>query len=283
MIERQETGADPVAPGCNRSTNANQRQEQQDMSTSERLMRYGKQMHNKHIQQRQQRDASLDAQFDFQPKINQRSKSIANQKAVASNPNHSFNQVQYLDKSSLQIGAAVDGAANRSQILQGDNAISFLNHSTLYNANQTQMPGGDEDDILDDDEEEAFQQSRKLTKLNVSLPNNKRNALNYSYVSRDAPLPNEDKFFALYDDAKHRNLRQEHIYAKCYDQECTFKPKLITQQSKVSQNTIRQVQQEVLNKSKILGESVHLDYSQRTRSQENKHKTEKPAVGGVPP
>ena len=102
MIEKQETSAEAAAPNCNRGANANQRQEQhQDMSTSERLMRYGKQMHNKHVQQAKQRDASLDAQFDFQPKINQRSKSIAHQKAVITNPNHSFNQVQYLDKSSL--------------------------------------------------------------------------------------------------------------------------------------------------------------------------------------
>jgi hypothetical protein len=36
------------------------------------------------------------------------------------------------------------------------------------------------------------------------------------------------KFFDLYNDAKHRNLRKEHIYANCIDQECTFKPTLIT-------------------------------------------------------
>ena len=108
MIEKQ------VTPSCNKPATVNQRQEQQDLSTSERLMRYGKQMQNKHMQQKQQRDASLEAQFDFQPKINQRSKSLANQKAVAPNPNHSFNQVQYLDKSSLQVGSTEEAAANRS-------------------------------------------------------------------------------------------------------------------------------------------------------------------------
>ena len=68
------------------------------------------------------------------------------------------------------------------------------------------------------------------------------------------PLPCADKFIALYDDAKHRNLRQEHIYAKCIDKECTFKPELITQKSKISQSTIKEVQKivelcnELLNK-----------------------------------
>lgn len=76
------------------------------------------------------------------------------------------------------------------------------------------------------------------------------------------PLNDNNKFLALYDDAKHRNLRQEHIYAKCFDKECTFKPKLITKESKVSQKTVQEVQMQVYNKSQQI--------------------EQKPAVGGVP-
>jgi len=98
-------------------------------------------------------------------------------------------------------------------------------------------------------------------------------------------LPNEEKFIALYDDAKHRSLRQEHIYAKSKDHECTFKPKLITQDSRVSQNTIKQVQKEVLTKSKMLVEVAAAGNPRvRQSSQEPKlQRNDKPAVGGVPP
>ena len=56
---------------------------------------------------------------------------------------------------------------------------------------------------------------------------------------------NADKHTSLYDDAKHRQMRQEHIYSKCIDRECTFKPALITKKSKLSQNTIKEVQEVV--------------------------------------
>jgi hypothetical protein len=66
------------------------------------------------------------------------------------------------------------------------------------------MPGGDYDDDIEDQPPEDIHETKS-----------QRN----KYYA-----PNNEKFMALYDDAKHRNLRQEHIYAKCYDKECTFKP-----------------------------------------------------------
>ena len=56
-----------------------------------------------------------------------------------------------------------------------------------------------------------------------------------------------NKHQALYEDAKHRNLRHEHIYSKCIDRECTFKPKLVTKNSKLSQKTVLEVQNEVMD------------------------------------
>lgn len=98
------------------------------------------------------------------------------------------------------------------------------------------MPGGDDDDDIEDmsDEEQEFGNTYngKSTK-----------------GANSKPLPCAEKFIALYDDAKHRNLRQEHIYAKCIDKECTFKPDLITQKSKISQSTIKEVQKQVRDKS----------------------------------
>lgn len=101
------------------------------------------------------------------------------------------------------------------------------------------MPEGDDDDEIEDQPPDDIYDNR--------VNKNKFHA------------PHNEKFMALYDDAKHRNFRQEHIYAKCYDKECTFKPELITQKSKVSQNTIKEVKSYVMDK------------------------TETPAVGGIPP
>ena len=101
------------------------------------------------------------------------------------------------------------------------------------------MPGGDDDDDVEDQPPEDIYESKSKRKFHA---------------------PHNGKFLALYDDAKHRNLRQEHIYAKCYDRECTFKPELITKNSKVSQNTIKEVTSYVMDKT-----------------------TETPAVGGIPP
>jgi hypothetical protein len=91
------------------------------------------------------------------------------------------------------------------------------------------MPGGDDDDDIEDQSAEDIHESKS-----------KKNKFH-------APL--NGKFLALYDDAKHRNLRQEHIYSKCYDKECTFKPELITKQSKVSQNTIKEVTSYVMDRT----------------------------------
>lgn len=100
------------------------------------------------------------------------------------------------------------------------------------------MPGGDDDDDIEDmsDEEQEFGKAYDSKGQGSKGVNSK-------------PLPCAEKFIALYDDAKHRNLRQEHIYAKCIDKECTFKPDLITQKSKISQSTIKEVQKQVRDKS----------------------------------
>ena len=110
-------------------------------------------------------------------------------------------------------------------------------------------------------------------------------------------MQKEEKFLALYDDAKHRILRKEHIYSNCIDQECTFKPKLITQHSKVSKSTVKEVQQVVRNKSKHIAEalaankenfnaadsSVMMGASLRHSSSGTLRRNEKPAVAGVTP
>jgi len=88
----------------------------------------------------------------------------------------------------------------------------------------------------------------------------------------DSKKLNDGKFMALYDDAKHRTLRKEHIYKKCVDKECTFKPKLITQDSKISKMTIKEVQKRVQDRSK-----------QSISETKSNGKSEKPAVTGVPP
>ena len=65
------------------------------------------------------------------------------------------------------------------------------------------------------------------------------------YQDNDEENVNLPKHQALYNDAKHRLLRHEHIYSKCIDRECTFKPKLITKESILSQNLIQEVKNEV--------------------------------------
>ena len=97
------------------------------------------------------------------------------------------------------------------------------------------MPGGDDDDEMEDDCDDEV--SIDFTN-DVVAP---KRTIKLKELITDKPLPCADKFMALYDDAKHRNLRQEHIYAKCIDKECTFKPVLITKNSKVSQSTIKEV------------------------------------------
>lgn len=54
-------------------------------------------------------------------------------------------------------------------------------------------------------------------------------------------MPAQEKFLALYNDAKHRTMRKEHIYSNCIDQECTFQPQLITKNSKASQKAVSRV------------------------------------------
>ena len=42
------------------------------------------------------------------------------------------------------------------------------------------------------------------------------------------------KFMELYDEAKHRQDRQQKVQAELLDKECTFKPHLITKDSKLT-------------------------------------------------
>lgn len=49
-------------------------------ATSERLLNYGKQIHLKRQMRAEEKIAQTTAEFDFKPRINHRSRSIANQK-----------------------------------------------------------------------------------------------------------------------------------------------------------------------------------------------------------
>ena len=123
-----------------------------------------------------------------------------------------------------------------------------MNYQTNV-TNQTMMPGGDEDDIEEFPDQENLLDSNLNSKNNLSKSNIKQNV--------------HDKFSALYDDARHRNLRQEHIYSKCIDKECTFKPELITKHSKISIKTVNDVKNEVHLKTNLtqVNESI-LDQDQ---------------------
>lgn len=114
------------------------------------------------------------------------------------------------------------------------------------------MPGGDDDEMVEDDMGDPnptfdVHQASQVASidqgatLESSKPPMAKDDSKHYQTAAQIPVPNEGKFLALYDDAKHRLLRKEHIYANCIDQECTFKPKLITQHSKVSKNTVREV------------------------------------------
>jgi hypothetical protein len=112
------------------------------------------------------------------------------------------------------------------------------------------MPGGDDDDEVEEIPEDISDSGdeghvSKVMDISIEMktktnPKSKQST-SQSRTGNFKP-PDNDKFLALYDDAKHRNLRQEHIYAKCFDKECTFKPRLVTKQSKVSQMTVKEVQ-----------------------------------------
>jgi len=93
------------------------------------------------------------------------------------------------------------------------------------------MPGGDDDDLVEEmmTDREAF-------------PEN-------NHYQTEQHNSKAAKFMALYDDAKSRELRQEQIYAKCIDKECTFKPVLITQKSKLSKSLVKEVKMQVRSKS----------------------------------
>jgi hypothetical protein len=49
----------------------------------------------------------------------------------------------------------------------------------------------------------------------------------------------------LYEEARQRKLKQDHIYSRCIDKECTFSPVLVTKTSTLSKNTVQQAKQQV--------------------------------------
>ena len=52
--------------------------------------------------------------------------------------------------------------------------------------------------------------------------------MNKAYLDCSIKGFNPDRHEALYNDAKYRSLRHEHIYSQCIPSECTFQPELIT-------------------------------------------------------
>ena len=64
------------------------------------------------------------------------------------------------------------------------------------------MPGGDDDDEMEEDDEEE-EQSIDFTN-EIAAP---KRTIKLKEIIAEKPLPCADKFMALYDDAKHRNLR----------------------------------------------------------------------------
>ena len=152
--------------------------------------------------------------FDYQPRINRKSKSIVEQKAkkmMHNIVNQTQTQMQHMPtgdddddvpsaKSPSPIGAreAMQRADSSvlSPVKSTDNIPNEFNDlSGIYPNNQTKL------------------ESTKQTQ-------------NASFFNRSSVQV--DKHTMLYDDAKHRLMRQEHIYSKCIDRECTFKPQLIT-------------------------------------------------------
>ena len=127
--------------------------------------------------------------------------------------------------------------------------------------NQMQnMPTGD----ADDDVPRSHSPMRKLglspQRSAGDIPNELQLNQSQLNATQSASLFNRstingDKHTMLYDDAKHRQMRQEHIYSKCIDRECTFKPALITKKSRLSQNTVKEVQEVV--RGNLTGQNNH--------------------------
>ena len=134
-------------------------------------MRYGQRVQQKRRVQKEALDASRCSEFDFKPRINQRSRSIANLKRHTK-PIDKFNQRQYIVGENFQNASKsridnVEGMQpyqednhNKSHLVMYHQDQSFLNNSNCCsgNVNQTQMPGGDDDDDIEDmcEEEHAF-------------------------------------------------------------------------------------------------------------------------------
>lgn len=185
------------------------------------------------------------------------------------------------------------------------------------------MPGGDDDDIIEDEElvdcdepmignsnldvsetldQEVFGGQPSKEKELRTLSKSSFNPIKgpKTTTQQKKQMQKDEKFTALYEDAKHRILRKDHIYANCNDKECTFKPKLITQHSKVSKSTVKYAQNFVKDKSMNMAMALSnkenvagsVDQSQsimfqssmkNSTSSGNLKRTDKPAVAGVPP
>lgn len=101
--------------------------------------------------------------------------------------------------------------------------------------NQTQIPIGDDDDDIEEypDPDEELIETHNPLSCQLLQQSEKSN-----------------KFLALYEDAQQRNLRQENIYSKCIDKECTFQPQLVTKFSKISIQTLKKVKKANRSKSR---------------------------------
>lgn len=115
------------------------------------------------------------------------------------------------------------------------------------------MPGGDDDDIIEDeegifsddqeiidplppmgvnmndnlndiseahlesviDQNHQIDHSRQVTNITTKSTNQMQKSK--GSIAQQRQLQKEEKFLALYDDAKHRILRKEHIYSNCID------------------------------------------------------------------
>lgn len=165
---------------------------------TKRLISYGDAIKAKREIQKQNLDNSISEQFDFKPKINERSRTMATKK---SQPKAGYESVASNEKLEM---AQHQQSVHRTAVHDTTNPEC----SFIAPTNQTQMPDGDDDDLVDD----------MLTDRQV-FPEAEAGALqeyqaqSHSYlhpVLEQQPVQvKPKKFMSLYDDAKSRELRQE--------------------------------------------------------------------------
>ena len=63
------------------------------------------------------------------------------------------------------------------------------------------------------------------------------------------------KFQELYDEARQRRERQERINSACLDKECTFRPRLVTKDSKLSKTVLQECGDNSPKENKMLQNS----------------------------